>query len=386
MSSAFPVKWFDSTFRGAPVLSGTAGAWIAALDACLLDGFGAITPTKIEVVGNIATATVNVGDTFTPYAVISVSGATPAQLNGEARVLTSTSTSFTFATDAADGLATGTISIRYAPVGGWEKTYSGTNKAVYRSTDPLASGFYLRVDDTGTVNARVVGYESMSDVDTGINAFPTAAQLSGGGYLAKSDTADATARPWCLFADARFVHWGTCPKTGAYNTAALRGFGDLQPLSTLDAYAVALSTNAAFSQGDVSIAGAFVGSEAAVGATGTYVARALSGAVGSQLRATRPYTGASTSVGGSDTTLGTAPSPIDGKLRLARRYLNDLGDRAVIPGLLHVPMSAQSLPHMQLLSDQLDERHLYSVVYHHSSVFNTGAQGRALFDITGPWR
>lgn len=386
MSSAFPVKWFDSTFRGAPVLSGTAGAFISLLDACLIDGFGAITPTKIEVDGNIATVTVNAGETFTAYAVISVSGATPAQLNGEARVLTSSATSFTFATDAADGLATGTISVRYAPVGGWQKTFSGVNKAAYRSIEPLASGFYLRVDDTGTTIARVVGYEAMTDIDTGTNPFPTDAQISGGGYLAKSDAADVTARPWCLFADARFVHWGTCPKTGGYNTAALRGFGDLQPVSTTDAYAVAISTNTAFTQGDAKINGAFVGSADAIDATGTYVARALSGAVGSQLRATRPYTGASTSVGGFDTTLGTAPSPIDGKLRLARRYLNDLGDRAVIPGLLHMPMSAQSLPHMQLLSDQLDERRLYSVVYHHSSVFNTGAQGRALFDITGPWR
>ena len=115
------VKWFSSDMRGAPTISGTPGALITALDACLITGFGAVTATGVTVSGGIATVGVPSGQTFAQHAVVLISGATPSALNGEHRVLTSSSTQITFATTAADGAATGTIEIRYAPVGQWEK-------------------------------------------------------------------------------------------------------------------------------------------------------------------------------------------------------------------------------------------------------------------------
>lgn len=52
----------------------------------------------------------------------------------------------------------------------WEKVYTGTNKAAYRSK----TGFrpYLRVDDTRSDVAYIEMYETMTDVDTGTSKTP----------------------------------------------------------------------------------------------------------------------------------------------------------------------------------------------------------------------
>ena len=223
------VKWFSSNMRGAPTISGTAGSRIAALDACLITGFGAVTATGVTVSGGIATVGVPSGQTFAQHAVVLISGATPSALNGEHRVLTSSSTQITFATTAADGAATGTIEIRYAPVGGWDKVFTGTNKAVYRSADVTGHRHYLRVDDTGTTFARLRGYESMTDVDTGTGPFPTDALMSGGGYWWGSSAASSAAVRWKLFADSRVLLSAIAPYSNNSTTtiaAPLRGFGD----------------------------------------------------------------------------------------------------------------------------------------------------------------
>jgi len=89
---------------------------------------------------------------------------------------------------------------------GWTKAFSGTNKAAYRA--PQGQQFYLRVDDTGPGahggrEARVRGFESMTDVDTGTNPFPTVAQKANGLFVRKSATADTTVRPWRIYVDER---------------------------------------------------------------------------------------------------------------------------------------------------------------------------------------
>lgn len=87
---------------------------------------------------------------------------------------------------------------------GWTKAFSGTNKAAYRnSTVAPSTGFYLRIDDSSTTEARAVGYESMADVDTGTDAFPTNTQIAGGLYLPKS----ATTTTWMLIADHRCFYF-----------------------------------------------------------------------------------------------------------------------------------------------------------------------------------
>src|SRR3990172_3933816 len=96
------------------------------------------------------------------------------------------------------------------PAAGWTKTFSGKNKAAYR----LASGAqtYLQIWDAGPgagggKEARIRGYETMTDVDNGSALFPTYALLSTGIIARKSTTADATTRTWFCAADYRTVHF-----------------------------------------------------------------------------------------------------------------------------------------------------------------------------------
>lgn len=169
------VRYYDSTMAGAPALSGTVGALIGVLDACLVNGFGTVTLNSLVVAGNVATGTVNAGHGFAMIGgavgpVIAIAGATPAGLNGTWCIASVPgSTTFTFSTAGiADQAATGTITAKRPPLG-FSKAFSGTNKAAYRADDVASSRLYLRVADDGTgaaTYARVRGFETMSDVDT----------------------------------------------------------------------------------------------------------------------------------------------------------------------------------------------------------------------------
>lgn len=235
---SYPVKWFDSTMGGAPVLSGTAGSMIALLDACLINGFNVLTPTSITVSGGVATVVYPTAHGHLQHQVIAVSGATQAELNGEKRVLSVVDiNTLTFdATGIADGTASGTISTKAAPIGTWEKMFSGDNKAVYRCTDLTSTRLYLRVDDSNPNNALARGYESMADMDTGLGPFPTTAQSSTGYVWRKSDETSGAARRWRLFGDAFlfhvFVRWSWNSRYGA----AWYQFGDGISYRSGDAY------------------------------------------------------------------------------------------------------------------------------------------------------
>ena len=103
---AYPVFYFHSDMRGAPVLNGVRGTGIALLDACLNTGFGQVTANSVTVAGGIATASLQPGQGFSLHANIQVAGATPAALNGVSRVTEATETSIKFPTTAPDGAAT----------------------------------------------------------------------------------------------------------------------------------------------------------------------------------------------------------------------------------------------------------------------------------------
>jgi len=219
------VKSFTSSITGAPVLSGTAGALIAVLDACLVDGFGLQAVTSLVVASGTATATLATTPVATAGSVVLISGATPSGLNGEQRVLTTASNTLTFATALADQTATGSISVKLAPAG-WEKVYSGTNLAVYRSPNVAGTRQFLRADDTGTTSATMRAYESMTDVNTGTDNWMD-------NYWFKSAAATATAVPWQIYADDRTFYL----RTEAGNQDAIYPFGDITPVRANDPFA-----------------------------------------------------------------------------------------------------------------------------------------------------
>jgi hypothetical protein len=269
------VKYFSSTMSGAPAMSGVAGALIGVLDGCLVDGFGSITLTTLAVASNVATASMSTGHQFTMMdqigPVIRIAGATPSGLNGDWRITVTNATQFTFITTGlSDQTATGTITAKRAPAG-FSKIYSGTNKAVYRSDDVTGSRFDLRVDDSTTGAATLRGYESMSDVDTGIDPFPTVAQMAAL-YARKSSTTDSVTRPWWLIADSKAFGLSIA-STATYPTgyAPTLFFGDVRSAYGGDAYACAIMASAS------SANSGSLYQEATAAQAGHYLARSVDG-------------------------------------------------------------------------------------------------------------
>jgi hypothetical protein len=163
------VKVFKSTDASAPVLTGLAGSLVGVLDACLVNGYGAISSV------------------------------------------------------------------------GWAIAFTGANKRIYRAPSGQLRGFYRVQDDApnptfaGGREARVKGSEQATAIDTQTNLFPTAVQLANGLFVRKSATADATAVPWIVVADARTCYFfcNTLDYTG-YAAFAMGEYYSLKP--TADVY------------------------------------------------------------------------------------------------------------------------------------------------------
>lgn len=334
-------KIFTSATLGAPVLSGTPGALIAMLDAVLVNGYGTTSVVSIVVAAGVATVNFSAGHPFAVDQVMQVIGAVPAALNGEQRVLAVNANSVTFATAVAAGNATGTMTAKVAGAG-WLKAFSGTNLAAYKSSSVEGTGCFLRVDDTGTTTARVRGFESMTDVNTGSGLFPSVAQFASGLWASKSNAANAAARPWQIFASDRSFYF--CPKpmdAGAEHQVSF--FGDFKSYKSNDPYSCAIRGNTAdrsASSGpltdDLSYAD-FVNTT-----PGLFVARAAnavggSAAQSSTINAILGYQAGVTPLGST----GFAyPSPIDNGLSLASLVLyNAAGVRGEFPGVYASPQN-----------------------------------------------
>jgi len=191
-----PVKWFHSGMTGAPLPDTAVNTLISILDACLINGFnlGTVTTLTYDSVTGKCTANVGAGHGFDDQQVILIEGANETEFNGEVRITVIDANQFSYvpATAPTVANATGAITAKAAPVGGWTKAFSGVNKAVYQAP----GGLYLRVDDSIDVyGAAVSFYESMTDVDTGTGQF-------GAGYWRKSDSTTTSMTNWRLVGDA----------------------------------------------------------------------------------------------------------------------------------------------------------------------------------------
>lgn len=392
------VKFMTETMPGAPVMSGTAGALISVLDALLVTGFGLRTAVSVVVAGGVATVTLS-GDAKNAnllHSVILVDGvaAPMADLNGEQRVIAASATTLQFATAVADGTATGTITVKSAPAG-WEKKYSGTNLAVYKSTDVQAHGRHWRVDDTGTMAARVVEYETMTDVNTGSGPSPTAAYISGGGYVYKSTVASAAAARYAMAADSRAVLLALEPGTAslaANRVANIRGFGDAITLAPAgDSWASFVSlcgSNAASNFSTGSLSGGAVSSASGFSA----LSRSYAGLGTSVIVDVVPMSGTAAQVSGGDSFMGAAPSAVDGQIKLSRVFFKEQGasnpPRAIVPGVLYVPQSGLTtlVAGGDIAAGAGDWAGRQLMTVGCGSGYNNVPSGAAFLDITGPWR
>ena len=224
------VKWFDSTMTGAPTLTGQSGSLVNLLDAVLVNGFNLKSVGVATVASNVCTLDFGTAHGFTGYQIVEIAGATPSGLNGEQRVLAVTANTLTFATSGiSDQTATGSITCKTAPLG-WTKRYTGTNKAVYQRPDVDATAMLLRVDDTGSGSAKYANvrmYEAMTDVDNG------SANVVSMSWF-KSNSADATVRPWRLYGDGKRVFF--LPQWTSSGVGDPYLWGDLVSYKAGDAY------------------------------------------------------------------------------------------------------------------------------------------------------
>lgn len=243
------VKRYYSEMTDAPTLSGTAGSLIALLDACLKDGFNVKAPTGATQTSGTATLSFSSSHGYAPGDVIALSGANESAWNDEFLVLTTTTNSLTFAIGAGTtSPATGTLSCKIAPLG-WTKPFSGTNKGAYLPKAQYVQ-CYLRVLDDSTVPtsangrwAKVRGYESMSDVDTGTGPFPTVAQAANALSVMKSSTSNSVARNWWLVGDGGIFYLGTGWSATYATSYSGYSFGDLASLRSGDAFSALLAAD-----------------------------------------------------------------------------------------------------------------------------------------------
>lgn len=388
-------KFFNENLPDAPVLNGVAGSLIGLLTDCLVTGFGLRTAVSLVVSGGVATLTLaneakNANRLHTVVLVEGVTGALTA-LNGEQKITFASPTELKFATAAADGTATGAITVKTAPAG-WEKKFPGTNTAGFKSLDPTSLGMHLWVNDSTTLDAKVRGFENMSGVDTGTGPFPTLVELASGGFWPKSSAANAVANRWNLFADSRLFYYCPASHSGATPLVSGQGaywFGDILPFKSGDAFATSLSAAATAPGGNAASASVFVSSQ---GTSTTRFPRSYSG-LGSAVSA---FAVASAGAGSSglDTTMGVFPPATDGGLRLTKIHAMEAAASGVsailrgeMPGVLHSPQT-ELYKSFQRGDTVVFGGRTYYVVQCGGSYGDTPGSpaGRGFVDITGPWR
>ncbi|MFZ6767759.1 hypothetical protein ACO0LM_11815 [Undibacterium sp. Di26W] len=388
------VKYFHDGMAGAPILNGVAGSLIDVLDAVLVNGWGVASVGTIVVVDNVATMTISVGHSFVPGAVALIAGATPSGLNGEYRIASTTTTTATFATTGiSNQTATGTITAKVASAG-WTKAFSGTNLAAYKSADSTSTMAYLRVDDTGTTSARVVGYTDMTAISTGTNPFPTSAQQSGGLYWSKSEAASSTARKWVIFADGKTLYFNRFNSSSNTLACEMSMFGDLASVSASgDAFGCML-TGCANEKSNGSAATVDQNFYSSIAPATAYIAKAYNG-IGDAIQAIRTFPTAlangvsnySGQVTGPNAT--PYPNPTDNGLYLVLFNISENDSKAFRGFMRGMYAVAQSMPTTTFATHDsvsgvanFPGRVMKAITAKNTS---TSVYGTVFFDITGPW-
>ena len=384
------VYTFDSSMTGAPVLSGTAGALRAVLKACLVDGFGAGAVATLTVAAGIATASFAGAHPYRIGTIAQFGGATPAGLNGQKRILSTTASAITFdATGIADGAATGTITHKVAAAG-WQELFAGsvTNMAALKPSVVEATGCVLRIDDTGTTNARVRAYEAMTDASTGTGPTPLESQLAGGLFWPKSSVASTLARTWYLVSDERGFYLAVAP-AGSDRYTLLYG-GDIASLKSGDAYGYLLTGNQADQTNTSSVPDGCVGYSHRSARTGAYLVRSHT-AIGQSTAVQRlgaHHNGSTADVyaGTAGYSVGTYPNGPNNGLMTGELELHALGVRGTLPGLLHpVQDCGNAFATGAIVEGTGDLAGRRLMAIRTAPPAGAVVAGTVFIDITGPW-
>ena len=254
------------------------------------------------------------------------------------------------------------------PLAGFSTVYTGTNKRVYQSNDVESNQLLCRIDDTNGGNARLRGFEVMSNVDTGTGLFPLDSQQSGGFYIYKSNS--AAVRPWRFYSNGKIIYF-FIDSTGAATWSGGFIFGDINSFTANDAYGTlisgSLASNGAWSFSNLN------------NASNVCLARAYD-QLGSSIYAAR-YSHVKTSYLGNTTGSQPFPRRADNKLSLwpVEVWDTTIDARGLLPGLWN-PIHNGDIPEGYEFTSipALPSRTLKTQ--------NSGAATRqCLMDLTGPW-
>lgn len=384
------VKYFHSELPGAPVLSGTAGSLVAVLDACLVNGWGLLTATAASVTAEVCTITFATGHSFEPLSVALVAGAGTAAINGEKRITSTATNTISFAAPGvADGPVTGTITVKLAPAG-WVKAFSGTNKAAYKSAAVDASGCVARIDDSAAQFARLRAFETMTDVDTGVGPTPTDAQQAGGLYLAKSNTANTTARRWIVAANDRLVYLMVANYSAFQNDYASYAFGDFKSLKAGDAYNFIVVGDVS-DMSNSSTMGTNNALNSWASSSGAYIVRNYT-QTGGALQGALTKPGQQSTWSGSSSGHPAGPNPINNAIELCPALIYEGGSqvganrRGHLPGYYGIPYSlGDSYDSKSTINAQLGLSGHTLIAVRYYGATSAASSCRFALDVTGPW-
>lgn len=224
-------RWFSSDDVDAPVLNNVNGTTINVLDACLINGYN-IKSCTITVASNVATVTCNNHGYYNLQKNsdnnITITGATPVELNGDKLVTYVDINTFTYpAIGVPDGVASGSITCKKSPIGSWAKIFSeGATKAIYTSTAPMSYGGVLRINENLSNDSVTVDMGSSAvDINTLVDMCPTTLQNSGNKFTWYRGETNSTAKKWILVGDSRMIYLFV--KVGNYLANACNFFGDI---------------------------------------------------------------------------------------------------------------------------------------------------------------
>lgn len=357
-----------------PQLAGTAGYLISLLDAILVTGFNSKSVSSISVTDNVGTCTTSTAHALGVDDVVIFSGANESVFNNEFRVVSvADSTHFTFAVTTGLSAASGTITVKIAPLN-WTKAFSGTNKAVYRSADNSSNKLYLRVDDTQTTYATVNSFETMSDVDTGTGA-------SSPVYWLKSSTANTTARNFYLFGDTKRFYLMAAWHATYPTWCAGYGFGDFASIKAGDAYNTFLLGHSASAPSNSTTSQSFTYVGVSNQTAGQYLARSYS-QVGASVAFFKgsPVVPGATAQMGYGTQVAYVANPADNGVHLVPLDLYETNNvyRGQLPGL-YVPLEATTGNFLNMDKTLIYNGRTYAAVI----TACVTAAGNCWFDITG---
>lgn len=239
-----PTFFFHSAMAGAPTNTSAAGSTLEILRSCLVTGFNLKSVVSASVTSEVMTLNFAAPHGYEDKVWLRLDGAPGGSIVQRVTTAAGASSLTIPAPGFADGPVVGSLSTRVAPAD-WEEVFTGTLKAVFRSKveGPGSTRFCYRLSDAvAGENFRMRGFESMSDVDTGIGPFPTVAQTSGEGVLWQRSV-QTSANPWLAVVDGR-----TCflfASRAGFDQMMGGFFGDCRPYGPSDLFFAGLARGGA---------------------------------------------------------------------------------------------------------------------------------------------